>query len=83
MLGSHLIYLASRIESRAPGNPELGAAKEFLHFIDRRIVITKREQKAAEKEGDFRVVARMHADVRALKAAREKTEREICEMEKG
>ena len=34
MSGSPLIDLASRIESQAPGNPELGAAKEFLHFID-------------------------------------------------
>lgn len=81
MSGSPLIDLASRIESHAPGNPELGAAKEFLHFIDRRIVITKNKQNAAQKEGDFRVVASMHADMRALKDAKEKTESDIRKME--
>jgi len=81
MSGSPLIDLASRIESQAPGNPELGAAKEFLHFIDRRIVITKNKLDKAQKEGDFRVVARLHADMRNLKATRKKTESDIHEME--
>jgi len=78
-----LIDLASRIESHAPGNPELGAAKEVLHFIDRKIDITKKEQDVAQKKGDFIKVARAHANMRALKAAREQTERDIHEIGGG
>ena len=80
MTSSTLIDFATRIESRAPGDPELGAAKEVLHFINRRIKTIKREQTKAAKEGDFKEVQQAMSQIRTLTTFRKKTEKEIQDM---